>query len=110
MNLDVNLVPITLFVCITYTIKSLADARVRWKMLRGDTGSEELLRSMMQGEELRRRQASLRWGIVLLALAIGFGIIQMMGWNEVNAGVIALLIGTTGLGNVLSFVVARKFE
>jgi hypothetical protein len=65
---------------------------------------------MMQGEELRQRQGSLRWGMILLTLAIGFGIIQIMGWTEVNAGVIALLVGATGLGNVLSFVVARKIK
>jgi len=108
-NFDV-FIPLTLFICVTYTIKSLVDARVRWKMLRGGAGSEDLVRSMMQGEELRRRHASLRWGIILVILAAAFGIIQLMGWNEVNAGVVALLVGATGLGNVLSFVVARKFE
>jgi hypothetical protein len=108
-NFDV-FIPITLFICVTYTIKLIVDARVRWKMLRGGTGSEDLVRSMMQGEELRRRHASLRWGITLLTLAIGFGVIQLMGWTEINAGVVALLIGATGVGNVLSFVASRRFE
>jgi hypothetical protein len=109
MNLEL-LIPITLFICVTYAIKLVVDSRVRWKMLQGGIGSEELFRSMMQGEELRQRQGSLRWGMILLTLAIGFGIIQIMGWTEVNAGVIALLVGATGLGNVLSFVVARKIK
>jgi hypothetical protein len=109
MNLEL-LIPITLFICVTYAIKLVVDSRVRWKMLQGGIGSEELVRSMMQGEELRQRQGSLRWGMILLTLAIGFGIIQIMGWTEVNAGVIALLVGATGLGNVLSFVVARKIK
>jgi hypothetical protein len=104
------LIPITSFICIAYTIKTLIDARVRWKMLRGGAGSEELVRSMMLGEEMRRRQGALRWGITLFTLAIAFGIIQAMGWDELNAGIVALLLGATGIGNVASFVVARKFD
>ena len=111
MNINFgDFIPMVLFVCITYAIKIVVDARVRWKMVGGGVGSEDLVRSLMQAEELRRRQTSLRWGVTLLTLAIGFAIIQWMGWTEVNAGVVALLVGATGLGNVLSYVVARRFQ
>lgn len=106
MELEV-LIPITLFICITYTIKAVVDARVRRQMV-GAGGSEELVRSLVQGEEMHRRHASLRWGLVLVALAIGFGLIQAFGWTELNPGMIAVLAGATGLGNLAFFGVSRR--
>jgi len=45
----------------------------------------------------RPRAASGPWGITLLALAVAFGLIQAAGWGEITPGVIALLVGVTGL-------------
>lgn len=101
------LIPISLFVCITYAIKAVVDARVR-RQLVGTNVSQELVRSIIEGEEVRRRHASLRWGIVLLALATGFVAIAGFGWDEVTPGVIAVLLGTTGLGNLAYYVISRK--
>lgn len=64
----------------------------------------------LREEELRRRLSSLRWGIVLVALAIAFGLIQSAGWTELNAGIIALLAAATGLGNLVFFAVARHMN
>lgn len=106
MNFEI-LIPITLFVCIAYAIKAVVDARVRRQMV--DTnGAQELVRSMLESEEVRRRHGSLRWGVVLVALAIGFGLIQASGWDEINPGVIAILVGATGLGNLAYYLLARK--
>ena len=102
------LVPIVFFICITYAIKAVVDARVR-KQLVSSNGSPELLQSIMAGDETNRRLSSLRWGITMVALAIGFGIVQGAGWNEVNPGVIALLIGALGLGNLAFYALSRKF-
>lgn len=101
------LIPITLFICITYAIKVVVDARTRAKLIAGN-GSEELIRTMVQAEAQQRRHASLRWGILLLALGIGFGMIESFGWREVTPGVVAVLLGVTGAGNLLSYVAARK--
>ena len=101
------LIPIVLFLCITYAIKAVVDARVRRRMVDAN-GSQDLVRSMLEGDELRRRHASLRWGITLVALALAFGVIQAAGWEEVTPGVIALLVGATGLGNLVYYVVARR--
>ena len=98
MNFEI-LIPITLFICIVYAIKVVVDARVRRQML-DSNGSQDLMRSMLEGEEQRRRHGSLRWGVTLVALAIGFGLVQASGWTEVNPGVIAVLVGATGLGNL----------
>lgn len=101
------LIPISLFVCIAYAIKSVVDARVRRHMVDAG-GSEELVGSVLRDEELRRRHSSLRWGIVLVSLAIGFGLIQWFGWQEVTPGLIAVLAAVTGLGNLAFFAISRR--
>mgnify|MGYP001601308524 FL=1 len=102
-----DFIPISLFVCIAYAIKVVVDARVRGRMI-GAGGSEELVNSIMRDEEQRRRHSSLRWGIVLLSVALGFGLIQWFGWHDVTPGMVAVLAGATGLGNLVFFAVARK--
>jgi len=104
-----TLVPIVFFLCITYAIKAFLDARVRQRMVSEGVG-EELMRSLLQEEEQRRRLGSLRWGIVLVALAIGFGIVQAAGWDQINAGVVAVLAAATGLGNLAYFMAARRMH
>lgn len=106
MNFDL-LIPVTLFVCIAYTIKAVVDARVR-KQLVSSNGSPELVASILRADETNRRLSSLRWGITLVMLALGFGIVEAAGWQEVTPGVIAVLVGAVGLGNLASFAAARK--
>ena len=106
MNFEI-LIPITFFICIVYAIKVVVDARVRRQMVTVG-GSEELVRSVLQGDELRRRHSSLHWGIVLVALAIGFGLIQAFGWQDLNPGMVAVLAGATGLGNLVFYGIARR--
>lgn len=101
------LVPVTLFICITYAIKAVMDARVR-KQLVSSNGSPELVQSIMATDETNRRLSSLRWGITMVALAIGFAVVQGAGWSEINPGVIAVLIGALGLGNLGFYALSRK--
>ena len=101
------LVPIALFICITYAIKAVVDARVRKQMVESN-GSQELVRSMLEGEEQRRRHGSLRWGVTLLALALGFAWVQAAGWTDINPGVIAVLVGATAIGNLAYYLISRK--
>ena len=108
MNLG-DLIPITLFVCIAYAIKVVVDAMVRRHMVNAG-GSEELVNSLLRDEEQRRRHSSLRWGIVLLSVALGFGLIQWFGWQDVSPGLIAVLAGATGLGNLAFFGISRKLR
>jgi hypothetical protein len=102
-----TLIPITMFVCIVYAIKVVVDALARRQMLNSGT-SQELVASMLRSEEQRQRHSSLRWGIVLVALAMGFGIIQWAGWTELTPGMIAVLAGVTGLGNLAFYSIARR--
>lgn len=103
------LVPITLFVCIVFAIKIVVEARFRSKLL-STGGAEELLRSMARDEDIRRRHGALRWGIVMVLLAIGFGIIEGAGWNDATPGTIAVLLGAVGLGNLAYYFISRKLD
>ena len=105
MDFDL-LIPITLFLCVTYAIKALLDARTRGKLIAAN-GSEELIRSLVQNEEQQRRHASVRWGVVLVCLAVGFALIEFFGWDEITPGAIAVLLGATGIGNLVSFYISR---
>ena len=106
MNFEI-LIPITLFICVVYAIKVVVDARTRAKLI-ASNGSEDLIRSMVQAEALQRRHASLRWGILLLAVAVGFALIEAFGWTEITPGVVAVLLGVTGVGNLAAYVASRK--
>ena len=106
MNFEL-LIPITLFACIAYSIKAVVAARVR-KQLVSSNGAPDLVRSILEGDEVNRRLSSLRWGITLVALSIGFAIVEAAGWREITPGVIAVLVGAVGIGNLGSFAAARK--
>ncbi|MEG3191241.1 hypothetical protein [Lysobacter sp. D1-1-M9] len=103
------LIPIVLFVCIAYAIKVTVDAYTRRRIIES-RGSEELVSSLLDGDARRRRQGSLHWGCVLLALAVGFGLVELVGANDVTPGVVALLLGATGLGNLAYYVLERRLK
>lgn len=103
----VILVPISLFVCIAYSIKVCVEAMVRRRMVEGG-GSTDLIDSVLRDERQRRRHSSLRWGIVLVSVALGFGLIQWFGWREITPGLVAVLVGSTGLGNLVFFAVSQR--
>jgi hypothetical protein len=105
MDFDL-LIPIILFLCITYVIKAVLDTRTRTKLIAAN-GSEEMIRSLVQNEEQQRRHASVRWGVVLVCLAVGFALIEFFGWDDVTPGAIAVLLGATGVGNLISYYVSR---
>jgi hypothetical protein len=106
MNFEI-LIPISLFVCTVYAIKVVVDARARHHMVNAG-GSELLVSSILRDEDQRRRHSSLRWGIVLVSVAVGFGLIQWFGWQDVTPGMIAVLAGATGLGNLAFFAISRR--
>ena len=101
------LIPIVLFLCITYAIKVVVDARVRRRFIESN-GSDDIVRAMLVGEEQHRRHGSLRWGVTLVALAIGFGLVEIGGWNDLTPGVAAILLGATGLGNLAYYALGRR--
>ena len=103
-----DLIPIVLFLSIAWTIKVIVDARLRAHIV-DSNGSQDLVRSMIESDELRRRHASLRNGIVLLALGIGFAAVNGNGgFDNFTPLSLAILLGATGLGNLAYYLVARK--
>jgi len=101
------LIPIVLFICILLAIRAVVEARARRQMVQYH-GSEEMLRTILEGEETRRREASLRWGVILLALAAGFGLVEALSWDEASPGVFAVLLAATGVGNLAAYYLARR--
>lgn len=107
MNAVEVLVPITLFIAIAMVIKWIVEARFRHKMIQaGVTG--DLQRQWFEEELNQRRQSALRWGTVLVLLSLGFGIIQWVGWDEVNPGVVAILAACTGVGNLIYYAISQR--
>ena len=108
-----EIIPIVLFLCITlgitYIARLLVNARLRTKMLQ-TCSSKELVEAIVQGDAHRDQMTALRWGILTAMEAIGFGVIQAMGWTDINPGVVAMLLGAFGFGSVLFFVLARRFS
>lgn len=102
-------IPITLFVCIYLAIKAVVDARAR-KHLVQSHGSEDMLRTLFEGEESRRRHASLRWGIILVALAAGFALLEGVDWEEPSPLLFSILLGATGLGNLAAYAITRRLK
>jgi hypothetical protein len=101
------LIPIILFICITYAIKAVLDARTRAKLIAAN-GTSDMIRALVQNEEQQHRHASLRWGIVLTSLAVGFGLIEVFGWDDITPGAVAVLLGATGVGNLVFYSIAKN--
>ena len=84
------------------------DARLRRQML-DSNGSQELIRSMQEADETRQRHESLRRGIILLALAIGFAAVNANGgFDAFTPMSLAILLAATGLGHLTYYMVARR--
>jgi hypothetical protein len=97
-----------LFATIAFTIKTIVEARMRARLLQSNP--QERVQSILNDDERRRRQGALRWGIVFISLAIGLMVVELMDWQRMSPGVLAVLFGATGVGNVVSYLVSRKID
>jgi hypothetical protein len=43
-----------------------------------------------------------------VALAAGLALIQALGWRDLTPGLVAVLAGATGLGNLVFYAIARR--
>jgi hypothetical protein len=107
MDLQHVAVPIALFAFVAYGFKCLLDAIVRHRMLR-ESGTLELLRPLLEAEADQRRLGSLRWGLMLVFLAIGFAIVARFGSPDVTPASIAILAGSVGLAQLTYFALTRR--
>jgi hypothetical protein len=102
-------IPLALFGCITYVFKAVLDAALRYRLIRAAV-SADVIRAVLEGENSQRQAAALRWGIVATSLAFGFALIKILGWNDISAGVVAILAAANGLGNLVFFAVFRRLH
>ena len=107
MNNFEFLIPIVLFFCITMSIKFIVDGRFR-RRLAETHASEELVKAMLAADERTRRYDALKWGIVLTALGLAFGVIDVANLDGDSPGTYGLLIGSAGLGMLGFHMLARK--
>jgi hypothetical protein len=107
MLVENTVVPVALFLCVTYAFKAAIDAVVRFRMLKEGI-SETMLQTILQAEQAQRRTASLRWGIFLVAIGIGFALIQLCGWTEVGPATVAVVAICAGLSQLVYYAISRR--
>jgi Domain of unknown function (DUF6249) len=100
-------VPIVLFLCITFAFKALLDAITRYRMLKEGL-SETLLAELLNHDARQRKLSSLRWGVFLIAIGLGFALIEAFGWNRPTPGSIALLAIVVGIGQLVTYRLTRN--
>lgn len=103
------ILPIVIFLCVTYAFKLVVDAYARRKLLES-ANSPEMIRTAMENEDVRRRQSSLRWGVILVALAVGFELLDVLNLRDTTPSMFAVLLGVTGLGNLIYFFFSRRLR
>lgn len=97
-----TLVPLALFFCITFAFKALLDAVTRYRLMK-ESVPEALLAELLRHDAAQRRLSSLRWGIFLIAIGLGFALLQALEWTRPTPGSIAVLAILTGVGQVIYF-------
>jgi hypothetical protein len=102
------IVPVALFIAVVYSIKLLVDARMRFLFFKG--GSPETVQALFMGEERLRRQGSLRWGLVMTALALGLSLASAMDWQALSLPGLATILAALGVGNLVSFAWAQRLD
>lgn len=105
--MDKNIVvPVLLFLCVTYAFKLLLDARMRYLMLRG--GSADTVQALLAGEQGLRRQAALHGGLAALALGLAVSAVSMLGWGPAHPGTWGLLLSALGLARLTAYAWERR--
>lgn len=95
--MDIDLVPIVLFICITLSIKFIVDSRLR-RRLAETNASEDLIKAMLVADEETRRHGALKWGIVLTVIGAAFGLIDLFNLRPDDPSTFGLLLGAAGVG------------
>ena len=94
------LIPIVLAVCVVAAIKIVEDARLRRRLAETHV-SEDFVKVLLNSETASQRRAALKWGIVLVMLAVAFALIALFGLGSEDPASYALLFGAAGLAMLL---------
>ncbi|MCC6506605.1 MAG: hypothetical protein IT475_14315 [Aquimonas sp.] len=90
-------IPIVLFICIAFAIKTIVDAHVRRRMVESHS-SEELVRAMLLADEQSRRMSALKWGVVLSVTGGAFMLIDALKLAADRPATFGIVIIAAGLG------------
>ena len=101
------LIPITLFICLTLSIKFGMEAYTKRRLLES-RASDELVRAMLAAEERSRQLSAYIWGTVMTSVGLAFGVIHWLGLDSNSAGALGLLVGAAGVGLVVSRFLAPR--
>ena len=91
------LIPIVLAICIVAVIGIIEESRL-FRRLAETEASDELVRALMRSRSRGRRSAALKWGLVLVALGLGFALVHGFGFGADDPASFALLFSAGGLG------------
>ena len=100
------LIPLALFLCITYAFKSVLDVYARRKS-RESVHSPEMMRHAIDQEQRVQRRNALRWGIALVALSLASGLIGFFHLDDSPVLSIAVLLGAAGVANLCYVAITR---
>ena len=102
-----TIVPVALFLCITYAFKAVLDAIGRYRTLKEGV-SEALLAEQLRHEARERRLATLRLGIFLVSAGLAFALLEALDWTSPTAGSISLLAIFCGIGQMLYYRIVQR--
>jgi len=100
------LIPIVFAICIVVTIRIVVDARLR-RRLAETHASESLVQTLLHADEINRRKASLKWGLVLFLLGLGGVVIDVLDLGVEDPSAFGLLFCAIGLGMLIHYIVDR---
>ena len=63
-----------------------------------DSRSTELVRTMLLADEQNRKVSSLKWGLVLVLVGVGFGLIDVFNLDANDPATFGIVIFAAGLG------------
>ncbi|NZA28012.1 hypothetical protein H0E84_16665 [Luteimonas sp. SJ-92] len=93
------LIPFFLAACIVVVIRIVVEARLR-RRLAETHATEDLVRSLVAADDEFRRQSSLRWGLVLVAMGAGFGAVDLFSLGVEDPAAFGLLFAAAGIGSL----------
>lgn len=90
------LIPIVGFVCLFAIVRAVIDGRVK-RRLAETQASEAMVRALFEADADRRRQETLKWGLLLGAIGLSLVVTDLLGLGGDDPGAYGLLLGAAGL-------------
>ncbi len=90
------LIPIVGFVCLVAIVRAVIDGRVK-RRLAETQASEAMVRALFEADAERRRQETLKWGLLLGGIGVALVMIELLGLGSDDPGGYGLLLGAAGV-------------